>query len=211
MTSPNRKTILITIILVALALCTTRAAAQITPYTFTLDENSSHLQVRGDVLGFKLIGDRDAAFGGTFDTRLGNPVEPFRGFIIDDSFILQLDPYEIDIKNPIPFFPPIGHISITDISMRLTTAAIPLNQNGSFASTSGTIDILSGTASGDLLGVPFDPVDLTGNTANNLPLAGTLIQVDNLIVLDFPLSLDLSTPDFNLTFTGGFTATAPIQ
>jgi len=211
MTSPTRKNILTTIILAALTLCTTHAAAQITPYTFTLDETLSHLQVRGDVLGFKLIGDRDAAFGGTFDTRLGNPVEPFRGFIIDNSFILQLDPYEIDIKNPIPFFPPIGHISITDISMSITTAPIPLDQNGNFVSNSGALEILSGTASGDLLGTPFDPVDLTGNGSSNLPIAGTLIQSDNLIILDLPLTLDLNTPDFNLSFTGGFTATTPIQ
>jgi len=206
-----KKALLTTIILVLLNLCTTPTTAQITEYTFTLDEQDSYLQVRGDVYGFKLIGDREAAFGGTFDTRLGNRIEPFRGFIIDDSFIVQLDPLDMDLKNPIPFFPPIGHISITDMTLRITTGIIMLKEDGSFTSNSGSVEVLTGTANGEFLGIPIDPVDLAGAGATNVPLAGDLYQVDDMIALELPLVLELSSDDYNLAFTGGFIATAPVQ
>lgn len=199
------------LVVFALVLCTVSVNAQITPYTFLLDESMSGLQVRGDVLGFKLIGDRQAAFGGEMNMRLGNRIVPFRGFKIDDSLLIQLDPMNADLKNPIPGLPPVGWIHIDGITVRFTSGIVRTNAQGQFSDRKGTLEVLSGTMSGEVLGVSIDPVDLAGTSQSGLPMQGTLYQVDDIIYFDMPLSLKINNPDYNLTFTGGYYATAPVQ
>ncbi|MBL1216930.1 MAG: hypothetical protein D8M59_05480 [Planctomycetes bacterium] len=191
---------------------TSSAHAQtITPYTFAVDEGVSHLQVQGTVMGFKLIGDRKAAIGGDIDARLGNNIEPFRGFKIDDSTLIQLDDINAELENPIPWLPPIGHIDVTGITARLTTGVVRLNADGTYTTNKGSLTVLSGTLSGDILGIPIAPVDLAGNGSSGLPLSGSLLQDGDFINLEVPVSVPVKTPDVNLTFSGGFFGVAAVK
>lgn len=189
----------------------TASAQTITPYTFTVDEGVSHLQVSGDIMGFKLIGDRRAAIGGVIDARLGNNVEPFRGFKIDDSMLIQLDNIEADLENPIPWLPPVGHIIVTGITAQLTTGVVRLNADGSYLTQTGALFVLSGTLRGDILGIPIDPYDLAGSGSDGLPLSGSLYQEGDTVYLEIPVTVPVKTADFNLTFTGGFRGAAPVK
>ncbi len=193
------------------AIATTTATAQITEYTFDLDTDASTIQIRGSVMGFALIGDREAAFDGALDLRVGNPAEPFLGFIIDDSTIIQIDPLTAKIKNPIPFFPPLGFFTIDDLTLIITSRVVHLDANGDFISNTGSMYIASGMITGELLGDPLDPVDLAGTQITPMPLVGALTQDGSIATLEFPFDMHIDTDDADVTISGGFVATTVVE
>lgn len=197
---------------VAAMLTAPAALAQITNYDFVVDSAASKIEISGSVQGFALGGDRTASVGGVIMTRVGDPVPPFRGFIIDDSMFEQLDAMNITIRNPIPFLPPVGRILVQDIAFSLTTGIIRVDGvSGAFASTSGVVEFASGTVDVEILGSAVANIDLTGQVVPQIPVEGFLVQSGNDVVLEFPFDLVVENPDVNITLTGGVRATAPVQ
>lgn len=180
----------------AMAAWVGRTQGQVTSYELVVDEDASSFQVSGRVYGLELGGDRRTALGGAFDIRVDRPQGPFRGFIIDDSTLLQLDALQPTLKNPIPFLPPLGELNIENVSMRLVTRVIPLNGTGAFVNFAA-IEVLSGTVSGEVLGRPIEPTDLTGTAIDRAPIAGTLVQNGDMITLTFPLEFAFDDPSTN--------------
>lgn len=188
------------------------AFAQITEYDFVIDGDASSIEVSGSVQGFGLGGDRTTNIGGMIMTRVGDPVPPFRGFIIDESLFEQLDGLNVTIKNPIPFFPPLGRVKVDNLAFNLSTGIIRVDDvTGAFASTSGVVEFISGTVDVEILGSPVANEDLTGQIVPGIPVEGFLVQEGDNVVLDFPFELVLEEPDFNITVTGGTIATAPVK
>lgn len=186
------------------------ASAQVTNYALEIDDVESSIRATGTVLGFNLGGDRRAAIGGNANIRTGDPRDPFRGFIIDDGLVVQLDDIRATIENPIPFFPPLGHINIVDIVAQINSGVVRVNADGTFTSTSGAFILDSGMVTGDVFGVPIDPTDLTGSEGP-FPLVGTMVEVGPDLVLTLPLDLPVQTGPLNITITGQVVATAPLQ
>lgn len=189
---------------------TSTASAQVTKYSLEIDDVESSIRATGTVLGFRLGGDRSAAIGGMANIRTGDPREPFRGFIIDDGVVVQLDDIRATIENPIPFFPPLGRINIVDIVAQIDSGVVRVNADGSFTSTTGSFILDSGMVTGEILGSPIDPMDLTGSEGP-FPLVGTLVEVGPDLVLTLPLDLPVQSGPLNITISGQVVATAPLQ
>jgi len=195
--------------LLALAVASTTASSQITAYELEIDENASFVQVRGDVFGFNLVGDRQSSIGGMLDIRTDVPNPPFQGFIIDAGTIVQLDPLVAKIDNPIPFFPPLGTARVEDVVAGLTSRIIRTEIDGSFSNLrGGSVLVDSGLVTGDVLGEPIGPIDLTGSSGP-VPLEGTLTQEGDEIVLEFPLELVFEDDLANITISGTIVARGP--
>ena len=189
------------------------ATAEVTeiPLAFIIDEEKSELVVSGSVLGIGLRGDRTAAFGGSIETRIGMEDDVALGFVVDESFLAQLDPFAPTVPNPIPFLPALAEIEIVDLTFTVHIDTTGFSRGGSFSTTNASFEVLSGLISVDGLGFEIDDYDFTGLSADRFPLAGDFELLDEEVRVGFPLELFLEIEDLgDFTFEGLIVAYAPL-
>jgi hypothetical protein len=91
------------------------------------------------------------------------------------------------VPNPIPIFPPLATIDVTNLHIRLSAPTFAIAANGSFTA-SLTLTALSGTlAIHPAIGTP-STTDLTGQQSTPALNGGTLTAVGNNAHLSFPVN-----------------------
>lgn len=193
----------------ALALAGTASAQD---FTFTIDQPASNWTWTGTTSIGPIQGNPSNAFqlAGTFGMDLagnGNPVST--GQILGASAAVIPDLHG-RVPNPIPGFPPLALIDVTNLVFSDTTPLFNVAGNGSFT-TLWTVTIVQGTLTVTPLAGSVTTTNLAGSTGAPASNPGSITQSGTTLVLLSTQSATFTFTDPSSGISGTFTLTGTLR
>jgi hypothetical protein len=185
------------------ALVPAPALAQGGTCVFTIDQAQSSLTFSGTTSLGPIVGNpATVPLSGTLAVDLATEGNPVSTGQMAGGDLLVVGGISAAVPNPIPIFPPLASIAISNLHLSAVSPPFLGDLAGAF-DTEVIITALSGTADVvPLVGAP-STVDLAGAVSDPTPSSGTVTQNGNILTVTVPFSstIDLSDPMSGITGT----------
>lgn len=188
----------------SLALLLVGPALAQTPFVFTIDEAASQWQWSGTTDLGPLIGNpsQDFALRDTFHLTVDSGAQPMAtGEFVSGGSAAVVPDLHGKIPNPVPGFPPLALVDVTNLTLQFTTPSFNIGATGKYNSLV-TCTVLSGLLTvTPIVGAPTT-TDLTGTSGDPVAFAGTIVQSSSKMKVTAPQSTQFTFVDPGSGITG---------
>ncbi len=174
---------------------TTAAAAQ-APVEFVIDSNATQFTYSGSTTLGPIVGNPpNFSFVGTTNgTMTGAAGAPPQTIELGGGSALITPDINASIPSPIPFFPDLAQIQISNLALRLLSAPASIDAAGNF-NAQVQARALSGIVTVTPLTGGPTTTDLTGSQSSPQPFMGNLAVVGDITTLSGPLAITFTFTD----------------
>ena len=197
----------LTLAALAAGFAATASSASAQSFQFQIDQANSNYNWSGSTSLGPLNGNPGNSFQlqGTADISLDSGGSPVGGGQWNSTNALVVPDLSGEVPNPIPGFPPLATINVTNMRFSVTTPQFPVTANN--FNTTSVLTVISGTLTVNPLVGSSTVTDLTGTQGPVSALSGTITQSGNTLVIQSPM-----TTQFNFTDpTSGVSATIDLN